>query len=104
MLKNILPVGSVVRLHGGQRSVMIIGIMQQHEDQKGNIGRSDYMGVPYPVGYLHPDLNFCFDNSDVEEVLFRGYDDNEEYKDFIKSLDLAQTLNDYKKELEFSDK
>ena len=54
-LKDLLPVGSVVRLKNAVRKAVIMGYMQQ-VNPKDSPGQKpevyDYMAVPYPEGYL----------------------------------------------------
>lgn len=81
-MKNLLPIGTVVTLKEGVKSLMIIGIMQTDENEKVY----DYIAVLYPEGFLNAETFFLFNNEDIVEVKFNGYIDAE-YKEHIKLLD-----------------
>lgn len=79
-MKELLPIGSVVLLKKGRKKVMIVGVMQRNSET-----RYDYLGVLYPEGSLGPRSQVLFDHSSVENVYFRGYED-EERERFIEYL------------------
>lgn len=102
-IKNILPIGTVVKLKGGKQPVMIIGVMQNSPSEPGV--RHDYISVPYPEGHMDSHLHIAFDHQDIEEVIFRGYEDLENIRDeFLKVLEVAIKLIDKKKEIELEEK
>ncbi|HZG70730.1 MULTISPECIES: DUF4176 domain-containing protein [Bacillus] len=77
MLENkLLPSGSIVLLEGGTKKLMIYGRKQivVSEDPK----MFDYIGVFYPEGYINQEYTFAFNHSDIEKVIFEGYEDEEE--------------------------
>lgn len=76
-MKDLLPVGSVVILEGGTKKVMIVGILQAKNQEDGNAKIYDYLGVPYPEGYLGEESAFLFQHESIREVNFRGYDEEE---------------------------
>ena len=80
-IKELLPIGSVVLLKGGEKKVMITGVMQTNEDGK----EYDYLSVIYPEGNIGKEGNFLFNHSDIEQVFFRGYTDPER-EAFIEKL------------------
>ncbi|GIN79396.1 hypothetical protein CHCC14820_1174 [Bacillus paralicheniformis] len=73
---NLLPSGSIVLLEGGTKKLMIYGRKQivVSEDPK----MFDYIGVFYPEGYINQEYTFAFNHSDIEKVIFEGYEDEEE--------------------------
>lgn len=83
-IKDLLPVGSIVVLRGGTKKLMIFGIRQI--DEANDEKEYDYAGVPYPEGNVGADGHFLFDHSDIESVVFRGYED-EERTEFLKILE-----------------
>lgn len=92
-IKNLLPIGSVVILKGGRKKIMIIGVKQTDlKTQK----EYDYLAVPYPEGFLTADCTFFIDESAIEKVFFRGYED-EERNLFIDKL------NEYYEEFDNSE-
>ena len=79
-----LPVGTVVRLKGAEKRLMIIGFCV-NTDTKENW---DYSGCLYPEGLLSSDQIAVFDHSQISDVYYTGLVDEEE-KEFKKNL------NDY---------
>lgn len=72
MQSRLLPVGSVVRLRGTDALVMVMGFAPQMGEVE-----ADYLGVAYPQGLVYGDAALAFDGDAVEEVVFRGYWDDE---------------------------
>lgn len=81
-VKNLMPIGSVVRLKEANKKLMIIGIKQMNAE-KGTV--KDYIGVMYPEGYLNREVFFTFDEDDIEETIFEGYC-SEEQKTFLEQV------------------
>ena len=70
-------------MEGGEKKLMIYGVKQtDNEDQK----EYDYIGVVYPEGNMGQGTQFLFNHSDIKEVYYRGYED-EERDEFIERLD-----------------
>ena len=81
-IKDLLPIGSVVLLEGGKKRVMIYGVRQiELETQE----EYDYIGVVYPEGNMGQGSQFVFNHDKIQEVFFKGYED-EERQDFIQRL------------------
>lgn len=79
---ELLPIGSIVLLKEGTKKLMVFGIRQT--DAK--TGREyDYSGVLYPEGNLGNETWFLFDEENIAEVCFRGYED-EERTNFLERL------------------
>ncbi len=70
MIHTLLPVGSVITLTGAEKKLMIMGIAVQKEDEERMY---DYIGVPYPEGYIDNETMFLFFHKDIAEVHFLGY-------------------------------
>lgn len=81
-MKEYLPLGSVVVLRGGVKSVMIYGRKQIAVD---NGKEFDYVACLYPEGNINDDYTFLFNAEDIKEVLFEGYKSKEE-EEFIAYL------------------
>jgi len=81
-VRELLPIGSVVRLKGAEKCLMIFGIRQTDNKAKREY---DYVAVMYPEGNLGENLRFMFDHNDIEEIVFKGYE-NEEFKGFLSKL------------------
>lgn len=98
MEKNVLPLGTLVYLENGTKKVMIVGRGAVMEDQDtGEDVYFDYMGTPYPEG-IDPENAIFFNNENIDEVIFKGYEDNEEerfkklYKEWESSLSIDKKL------------
>lgn len=82
----LLPLGSIVRLKGGKKKIMVCGYMQTGVATGEKV--FDYVAVSYPEGLYDPRLKTAFDHTDIEEVVFRGYE-NDERKAFLLILEIA---------------
>ena len=87
-IKDLLPVGSVIRLKKGTKCLIIIGVKPR---ELSNNETYDYLTVPYPEGYITKETVFYAMHDKIDEVIFKGYS-NEEREDFISKLE-----NFYKK-------
>lgn len=81
-VRQLLPIGSVVKLKGAVKHLMIFGLRQT--DVKTN-KEYDYIGVMYPEGNISEELRFMFDHEDIVEVAHKGYE-TEEHKEFLEKL------------------
>lgn len=68
--KEWLPVGSIVRLEGGERLIMVSGFMIQDAVSQRYW---DYVGYPYPEGRRDGQTDYFFDKSMIEEIHQIGY-------------------------------
>ena len=75
MYKDLLPVGSVVLLKGGEKRIMIIGRIQA---KAGSDEIYDYSACYYPEGMISSDSTFFFNRDAIDTVYFRGFEDLEE--------------------------
>ncbi|KOS28545.1 hypothetical protein ADK18_10240 [Bacillus anthracis] len=66
---KLLPIGTVVKLEGVKQVMMIIGRMIESAHKRN----FDYVGVPYPVGYLGDEKVLCFNHDKIVEEMHRGY-------------------------------
>jgi hypothetical protein len=80
-MKEILPIGSVVTLNGGNNKIMIIGYLPVTEDGK----LFDYNGCIWPLGVLSSDRTLLFNHEQIVDVVSKGYE-NEEQQEFAKKL------------------
>ena len=81
-VRELLPIGSVVLLKEGKKKAMVFGIKQT---DKGTGKEYDYLGVVYPEGNLGDGTQFFFNHDKIDQVFFRGYE-NEERETFIEKL------------------
>jgi len=73
----MLTIGSVVLLKGGEQKLMIIGrkpVLEKNNDEKVYM---DYVGCVYPIGILEDEV-YYFNEDDIKEVIFEGYQGEEE--------------------------
>lgn len=64
------PIGTVITLIGGNRSLMIYGRRQKQE----NTGITwDYVACLYPEGNISDRETVFFQNDEIDNVLFEGY-------------------------------
>ena len=75
--KDMLPIGSVVRLEGGERYLMIYGRIVCAE---GSDKIYDYVSCPYPEGIAKDDDTIFFNREAIEQVLFIGFQDEQELR------------------------
>ena len=83
-MAEYLPVGSVVLLEGGKKKTIIMGILQMDAENPERV--YDYLGVPYPEGYLGQGSSYLFDHSDIAQLVYCGYNDAER-QGFMQSID-----------------
>ncbi|EJQ13178.1 DUF4176 domain-containing protein [Bacillus cereus] len=76
MNSQLFPIGSIVILKEGTKKLMIFGRKQQVETDE--VRKFDYMGCPYPEGYMNPDFTYLFNHDDIQAVVSTGYEDQEE--------------------------
>lgn len=81
-IKELLPIGTVVLLKNASKKLMIYGVMQS--DTENN--QYDYVGVLYPEGSIGPEGQFLFQHEDIDQIFYRGYEDDER-NIFINKLD-----------------
>ena len=58
---KLLPIGTVVKIEDIEQIVMIIGRMVISADKRD----FDYVGVPYPIGYLGDEKVLCFNHNKI---------------------------------------
>ncbi len=75
MYKDLLPIGSIVLLKGGNVKLMITGRIIS-DDSLQNI--YDYVGCIYPIGITAEDDQYFFNRDDIETTYFIGFQDEEE--------------------------
>lgn len=77
MNQELLPIGSIVLLKDGKKTVMIYGRKQKMKNS-GQI--FDYLGCLYPEGYISPAYSFVFNHEQITRVVFRGMVNDEEMR------------------------
>lgn len=90
MIKDLLPIGSVVLLKGGVKKLVVMGIKQASVDSPDE--EYDYMGVLYPEGYLGEDTMYLFNHTDINDIIFKGYS-NPERDEFLDVVEEVYNLD-----------
>lgn len=75
MYKDMLPIGSIVLLKGGNKRIMICGRVQT---RVGENTIYDYSACYYPEGVVGSDSMFFFNRDAIERVYFIGFQDEDE--------------------------
>lgn len=84
MYKDLLPIGSIVLLKGGERKLMICGrIVSGGENDE----IFDYVGCIYPEGVIDSSNMLFFNRDTIKEKYFIGFQDKEEMDFREKFLD-----------------
>ena len=81
MEEKYLPLGSIVKIVGISDFILIIGVHQISEGET-----YQYSGCVHPYGYVSAEKLILFNSDVIEEVVFRGYYDDET-KEFFEDLD-----------------
>lgn len=81
-IQDLLPIGTVVLLEGGEKRLMIYGVKQTEQETQEEY---DYIGVVYPEGNMGKGTQFLFNHEQIVEVYFKGFED-EERDEFISRL------------------
>ena len=85
MNKKFFPIGTVVLLEGGEKRLMIYGILPVN----GEDGITyDYIGCLYPEGFIDNEHNFLFNNEDIKDIEYLGYVDLEQQEFRAKIADM----------------
>lgn len=84
-IKSFLPVGSVVLLEGAEKKIVIIGVMPVKHMNSGEEVAYDYMGVPYPEGFIGSESALLFNHESIKDTVFLGYS-NEEREIFVEAI------------------
>jgi len=78
MYNKPLPVGSIVRLTGGTKRLMILGYLRYVNNDKSVI--ADYSGCLFPEGFVSPSENYLFNHENIDCIYALGYCDEKQEK------------------------
>ena len=78
-MEKYLPIGSVVLLEDGEKTIMIYGRKQIHGETNTPF---DYVACLYPEGNISEEYTYLFNHDQIREVVFTGYV-NEEETEFL---------------------
>ncbi|MBO5550526.1 MAG: DUF4176 domain-containing protein [Lachnospiraceae bacterium] len=96
MYGDLMPCGSVVKLTGGERYVLICGRVVFAD---GDDHVYDYTGCLYPEGIACEDKMLFFDRDTIERILFVGFQDRQELEYREQVLDSLGELKVVKGEI-----
>lgn len=91
MFERVLPIGSIVRLKGGNKRLMILGYCKKGVANQEEI--FDYAGCTYPEGFLSADQTIIFNHDMIERIYALGYQNEER---FAFEENLRQAINKVK--------
>lgn len=91
MYEKTLPIGSVVILENATKRIMILGYCQYKQGEMKKI--YDYVGCPYPEGFINSNKMVLFDHSQIKHIYALGFQ-NEEQFIFREKLKLALKKNE----------
>ncbi len=84
MLKQVLPIGTIVLLKDAEKRLMVVGYQQKKNHEATQV--YDYIGCVYPEGYVGPKEMILFNHDDIEYTFALGFQ-NEEQTAFRKHLE-----------------
>lgn len=90
LMDQLLPIGSIITLKEGNRHLMIMGRFHRNLEN-GKIYH--YATCLYPDGYQGGNTYYLCNHEHIEQVLFKGFQDEEE-------LQYRQLISNKLKELE----
>ena len=82
-----LPIGTVCRLKGGKKYVMIGGFCPVSKESDTI---PDYIGIVYPEGIITNEVTLYFNHDQIEEVVFLGFSNDEDKEFKLKLKDLIE--------------
>lgn len=102
--EKFLPIGTVVMLKEGEKTVMISGYLPMPEEE-GLDPLYDYIGCLYPEGTVSSDETLVFNHSQIDTVYYTGFrnDEANEFMNTLKELEKeiqTKGIENFKKEME----
>ena len=87
MSKQFFPIGTIVMLEGGDKRLMIYGVLPVNSDD----GKTyDYIGCLYPEGFIDNDHCYLFNNEDIKNVEYLGFVDFEQQEFHAKVAEMLE--------------
>lgn len=85
-MNNLLPIGSVVLTKDTNKKVVIVGYAGNGKKEK----IYDYIALPYPEGFIKPDLILLFNHTNITNIIYKG----------LETQESVEVLNDVKNIIE----
>lgn len=92
MEEKYLPMGSVVRLKGATKRIMIVGYLAVRHEQPDIV--YTYSGISYPEGFMSNDQIILFNHDQIEEISFKGFVSEEQQVYERHILKVAKEMED----------
>lgn len=85
MFERTLPIGSVVLLKNANKRILILGHRKYLKGKEDKI--FDYIGVPYPEGFIAEDKMALFDHDQIQYIFALGFQNRDqlEYQERLKA-------------------
>jgi len=96
MTTKILPLGTIITLKNGDDDKLMIISRASVIEENGESIYYDYGSVLVPQGMLAPDAVYFFNRENVKEIVFRGFENDEEvefanqYEEMVGQTDLKK--------------
>ena len=87
-MEKYLPIGTIVLLHEGTKTIMIYGRMQSHMETEAIY---DYVACLYPEGNIGNEYTYLFNHDQISEVVHLGYVNDDE-AEFLQILEEENQL------------
>lgn len=88
--EKYLPLGTIVKLKGGKKKLMITGFCLYDNDH-GHV-LYDYCGCMYPEGMISSKELNLFNHEDIEDVIHLGVSDEEDKKFKVNLTSMLQII------------
>ena len=79
-MNEFYPIGSLVMIQNVPTPIMVMGYLPSVNERL-----YDYVGVPYPTGFVSPKSTVTFDHKLIEKCVAEGYAD-EDCKTILKAI------------------
>ncbi len=77
---GLYPIGTILKLKGAAKPIIITSVPYEYKGKK-----YDYLGLPYPFGYMDERAYRLFNREDIDEVYFYGFLDKEQ-SEYLKYI------------------
>ena len=88
---KLLPIGSVVLLNNGTKTVMVTGFYSVAANDTKTV--YDYCGCLFPEGVLSSEQNLLFNHNQIMKVCYMGYTSEEEKSFKVKLGEIVSKMD-----------
>ena len=95
MKEKYLPIGTVVLLKNGSKTIMITGYLAMKQDSNDKT-TFDYSACLFPEGLLSSNQNIVFNHEQINIILFEGFknEQSEMFLNEVKNISYLQQNNE----------